>query len=193
MKLRFTLAALAALTLAPAADAGPIRRALARTHHVAANVVAVARHAVHSVAPRAAVAAPAVAPAACTGPNCPAPQFLPVPGSAPMAMAGPGNAAKVVGAQPATAFRPLRIGKRIADFREGVKAELLKRGFDPAEVHLVGQLGDGKILEWIITHGPDIIKFVEMLIALFADGGPSIVPAGTCFTAGCPPSWNLAA
>lgn len=31
----------------------------------------------------------------------------------------------------------------------------------------VSALGDGKILEWIIAHGPEIIAFVKMIMALF--------------------------
>lgn len=145
---RLFLAALAALTFAPLADAQVFPRLHARTHEAFSFFAA---------------------RGVCKGPECQASGFVnpiaPAPAAAfpvpmapkPMFAADP----QVVGTS------KLRIVKRIAEFRAGVKAELEKRGVDPADVEIVGQLGDGKILEWLVTHGPDIIKFVEMLIALF--------------------------
>jgi hypothetical protein len=144
---RLLFAHLAVLFLAPAAEAQVFPRLHARTQATFSFFSA------RSV---------------CKGPECQASGFVnPIVPAASASFPKPMFAAdpQVVGAS------KLRIAKRIAEFRAGVKAELEKRGVAPEDVAVVGQLGDGKILEWLVSHGPDIIKFVEMLMALFAGGG----------------------
>ncbi len=53
-------------------------------------------------------------------------------------------------------------------FREKAIAGLIEQGYDEADArHMVGKIGDGTILNWIITHGPEIMAFIQMIIALF--------------------------
>jgi hypothetical protein len=62
----------------------------------------------------------------------------------------------------------------VGPFRRRAIEELKHRGYNEADAaDMVGQIGDGKILEWIITHGPEILKFIEMLIGLFATVQPT--------------------
>lgn len=57
--------------------------------------------------------------------------------------------------------RPLgRVRQQIAD-------GLVAKGVDPVTAeHVVGQLGDGTLLKWLIEHGPDIAKLVMQILAL---------------------------
>lgn len=59
-------------------------------------------------------------------------------------------------------------GERLGLFRRRAVAAMVKKGVDRAKaIEAVGQFGDGHILQWIITHGPEIMAFVEMIMKLF--------------------------
>lgn len=60
------------------------------------------------------------------------------------------------------------LGGMMDRFRQRVAAGLVEKGMTQEEADgVVGKIGDGAILQWIITHGPDIVKFIEMIMALF--------------------------
>lgn len=59
----------------------------------------------------------------------------------------------------------------LGGFRAKVKAGLAEQGMTAEEAdNVVGKIGDGTLLQWIITHGPDIAKFIAEIIALFPKG-----------------------
>lgn len=59
-------------------------------------------------------------------------------------------------------------GERLGLFRRRAVAALVAKGVDRAKaIESVGQFGDGHILQWIITHGPEIAAFVTMIMKLF--------------------------
>lgn len=115
----------------------------------------------------------------------------------PVAAAPPsGPAAEAVHAEPAGYFRdhpavrtdrPAVVGMSAvrgqrfwgpyAWIRQAVADELVNRGADrdEAEAHVLA-LGDGRILKWLLKYGPDIAKFVLLLLPLFAEPAPA--PAG---------------
>lgn len=70
-----------------------------------------------------------------------------------------------------TSHGPLAAGRlkeRLGLFRRRAVAEMVRQGVDRSvAIASVGEFGDGKILDWIITHGPEIIAFVKMIMALF--------------------------
>lgn len=203
-KTRVFLTVLAALILAPVADAQPLRKAAARAHAVVANAAAVTRHVAH----QAVVGVAAV----CTGQSCTAPaaQFVPVPSVAPLPMAGPGNSSKplVVGAATPQVvgdrrFTPLKT--KIAKTRAKIIDGLIAQGVDPTDAKMVvGQIGDGQILKYLIEHFDDILAIVLKLLPLFLDDGrlslafvgyigPPVTWIGVVRTSGCPPGFTLAA
>lgn len=56
----------------------------------------------------------------------------------------------------------------VGPFRRRAIDGLVEKGYDHADAEdMVGKLGDGTILNWIITHGPEIMAFIQMIIALF--------------------------
>jgi hypothetical protein len=56
----------------------------------------------------------------------------------------------------------------LGGFRAKVKAGLVEQGMTQEEAdNVVGKIGDGTLLQWIITHGPDIAAFIASIIALF--------------------------
>jgi hypothetical protein len=58
--------------------------------------------------------------------------------------------------------------ERLGLFRRRAVAKMVEEGVERAKaIEAVGEFGDGKILDWIITHGPEIIAFVKMIMALF--------------------------
>lgn len=58
---------------------------------------------------------------------------------------------------------------RIGIFRRMVANYLVRQGVERSvALATIGALGDGKIWDWIMIHGPDIIAFAKMLIAIFA-------------------------
>lgn len=58
--------------------------------------------------------------------------------------------------------------ERLGLFRRRAVAGLIKKGVDRAKaLEAVGEFGDGKLIDWIITHGPEIVAFIKMIMALF--------------------------
>lgn len=58
-------------------------------------------------------------------------------------------------------------------FKKRVVAALVKKKVPQAKAEeLVAGFGNGEILQWIITHGGDVLGFVKMLLDLFAAEKP---------------------
>lgn len=58
--------------------------------------------------------------------------------------------------------------ERLGVFRRRAVNQMVKEGVDRAEaLEMVGAIGDGTFLDWLIKNGPDIIAFVKMIMALF--------------------------
>lgn len=63
------------------------------------------------------------------------------------------------------------LGGMLGGFRSKIAAGLVAQGMTQEEAdNVVGKIGDGTLLQWIITHGPDIAKFIAEIIALFPKG-----------------------
>ena len=78
-----------------------------------------------------------------------------------------------VGATPAGGGPVLTLLQRAwvrVERRRAVR-ELAAEGVPPAEAErLVGKVGDGTFLKWLIEHGPDILALVAKILALFVKG-----------------------
>lgn len=65
-------------------------------------------------------------------------------------------------------FRPIQ--DRIAAFRTEATAGLLARGMPAEDANtVVGALGDGEILKWLILNADAIFAFIERIIKLFSE------------------------
>ncbi len=61
----------------------------------------------------------------------------------------------------------MKVRDRIKAARAEMVAALVKNGTDQATAeHAVGEIGDGKILAWLMLHGPDIAKWIMKLFSL---------------------------
>lgn len=60
----------------------------------------------------------------------------------------------------------LKIGDRVKRARAEMVAELVKGGAtETAAKEAVSKIGDGQILAWLLTHGPDILALLVKLLA----------------------------
>ena len=71
-------------------------------------------------------------------------------------------------AAPADAGAELFLHRKVLKGRlqAHVVREATAHGLSPAEA--VQKLGDGTLLQWFVTNGPEIVKFIELLISLIA-------------------------
>lgn len=61
----------------------------------------------------------------------------------------------------------MKIRDKVKKARADMVAELVKQGVTAeAAEQAVGEIGDGKILAWLMLHGPDIVKLIKMLFGL---------------------------
>lgn len=59
----------------------------------------------------------------------------------------------------------------LGGFRAKIKAGLVEQGMTAEEAdHVVGKLGDGTLLNLLITHAGDIIAIIAQIMALFPKG-----------------------
>lgn len=186
MKLRITLSLALALTLSATAGAQPVRKALARVHTAAANVMSAA----HDVCTRGKCQDSGVVPAG-----------LPLPMHAPYAFeaAPPPKVAAAPAPQAVGAPRFTPIKTKLAKVRVKIIQGLVDKGVDKADAELVvGQIGDGKLIQFLIDHFDDILAIVLKLLPLFTDDGkvaivfvgyigPPVTLTPIVYSSGCPP------
>ncbi|MDB5312637.1 MAG: hypothetical protein JWO38_6839 [Gemmataceae bacterium] len=65
-----------------------------------------------------------------------------------------------------------------ASLRAKLTQLLVDRGADPVQAAVaVAGIGNGEILQWLLTHGPDLVKLVETILTLLALVPKAPVPA----------------
>lgn len=85
-----------------------------------------------------------------------------------------GGLANAPAPQPQHYARPIfRFSGLFRGVREELAAGLVARGVDPEEAEqFVGGVGDGRLIRWLVEHGPDIAKLILLLLPLFAKPSP---------------------
>jgi hypothetical protein len=167
--MRFIVAALAALTLTGAADAQfrPLQR-IRDAFNPSAREVCVGPNCPQGVAsPAPFVPVPVQAPKPMQA--APAQQFVPVPGG------------QVVGAP---GDRLIRLAKKLQIVRGKIIDGLVAKGVDRADAEkVVGELGDGTLIKFLIEHFDDIMAIVLKLLPLFMD---KVAGVFGFYVSGCP-------